>query len=142
MSKWKKIVFPDKKDLANYNVLDILTETENVQNDNESLLPVYRGKRKNYRKTIEDLLYVKSHFCANCIGEEFNIDYRSINMDEPEPFPDADPDVEKEQEATILKTYKSSSSLLDESKIIYINLFKTLGLILEKTTLIDLIVNL
>lgn len=56
----------------------LIIENENLQNENENLMNVYRSKTIEYRKTINDYQYVKGHFCADCVGEEFDIDYKSV----------------------------------------------------------------
>jgi hypothetical protein len=51
-----------------------------VRNQSESLMEVYRTKTNEYKKTIKDFLYLKEHFCSDCCGEEFEIDYKSVDL--------------------------------------------------------------
>jgi hypothetical protein len=73
----------------------LINENENLQNENENLMNVYRSKTREYRKTINDYQYVKGHFCVDCVGEDFEIDYKSVQNMELE-----DEELEEEYQQT------------------------------------------
>ena len=46
------------------------------------MLCSYYEKKNQYKKIISDYKYLKKHYCDKCIGEDFDIDYKSIKSEE------------------------------------------------------------
>jgi hypothetical protein len=74
--KWVDIVFPQPVVPSEEQLIDQL---ELLKVEDEELVANYRNKKVTYKKTIEDYEFIKSHFCENCLGEDLEIDYKSVN---------------------------------------------------------------
>ena len=57
----------------------LLAKYENLKKENDSLIEVYYDKKSQYKKTIADYEYMKKHYCSECMGEDVDIDYKSVN---------------------------------------------------------------
>ena len=72
-AKWSKNIFSFS------TFKDLLAQSEQIKKENDALIPSYYDKKNQYKKTIYDYEYMKKHYCKDCMGEEFEIDYKSIN---------------------------------------------------------------
>ena len=72
-ARWSKNIFSFS------NFKDLLAQSEQIKKENDALIPSYYDKKNQYKKTIYDYEYMKKHYCKECMGEEFEIDYKSIN---------------------------------------------------------------
>jgi hypothetical protein len=57
-------------------------ESEKIKEENNNLINTYYEKKNQYKKIISDYKYLKKHYCDKCIGEDFDIDYKSIKSEE------------------------------------------------------------
>ena len=59
--------------------ITLLSKYEALKKENDGLIEVYYDKKSRYKKVIADYEYMKQHYCRDCMGEDVEIDYKSLN---------------------------------------------------------------
>ena len=72
-TRWNKNIFSFS------NFKELLAQSEQIKKENDVLINTYYEKKNQYKKTIYDYEYMKKHYCKDCMGEDFEVDYKSIN---------------------------------------------------------------
>lgn len=60
----------------------IKQESNKVSNENDEVISSYYNKKEEYKSTIKDYLHLKNALCKECINNDFELDYKSIDQDE------------------------------------------------------------
>ena len=76
ISKWLRNSYTK----SNYTAL--MSQYENLKKENDNLIEVYYDKKNQYKKTIADYEYMKKHYCNECMGEDVDIDYKSVDKED------------------------------------------------------------
>ena len=64
------------------NYIALMEQYERLKKENDNLIEVYYDKKSQYKKTIADYEYMKKHYCSECMGEDVEIDYKSVDKEE------------------------------------------------------------
>ena len=76
ISKWLRNSYTQ----SNYTAL--MSQYENLKKENDNLIEVYYDKKNQYKKTIADYEYMKKHYCNECMGEDVDVDYKSVDKED------------------------------------------------------------
>jgi len=80
-NKWFKNFSLDNNN-NNINVSNLYNESEKLKIENDNLIQIYYQNKNKYKRTLYDYEFMKKHYCKNCIGEELEIDKKSITSEE------------------------------------------------------------
>ena len=79
-NKWFKNISLNNNN--NINISNLYNEGEKLKIENDNLIQNYYQNKNKYKRTLYDYEFMKKHYCKNCIGEELEIDKKSITSDE------------------------------------------------------------
>ena len=79
-NKWFKNISLNNNN--NINISNLYNEGEKLKIENDNLIQNYYQNKNKYKRTLYDYEFMKKHYCKNCIGEELEIDKKSITSEE------------------------------------------------------------
>ena len=113
------------------SLCDLYLQSEKIKEENNTLINKYYEKKNQFKKIICDYRYMKKHYCEKCIGEDLEIDYKSIKSDELNEIEDMDTiNMNDNYESNILNT--SDEEVLNENKQIQDNTSKSINTVAER----------
>ena len=113
------------------SLCDLYIQSEKIKEENNILINTYYKKKNQFKKVISDYRYMKKHYCEKCIGENLEIDYKSIKSDELNEIEDTETNnINENFESNIINS--SDDEVLNENKQIQVNTSKSLNTVADR----------